>query len=975
MSEPNPANTTRMVYKMLASIYQRNVLASLVKYLLLKPLLDTLTTSKLITDEKKGIFFRIHQRLWEIVFESVLLSFNGSNYDNYLICNSLIRIQCNLREKIKIFKKGNSISTVIVSVKKNMCTYNANAASPKSKKFKNKQIWPMKLYFKDVRNLVASNMSLDKVGKLFNLDVSKLAFPYEQARSVSTLKNIHSLRVHDDTFWTNTFNSHPVALDHRLEAQQIFTEKKHHHLYEFSCYYLKQDCMLLHNVILTLFQTYLLDNLNIYTRRSYSQSSLAFQQYFIVEPSKQITKVLAPKLINNTFYNHCIKQAVTGGLCTSFVHGKLDKDVIINEFFKYLQKPNLSAFHWPNFSNITSSWEQSFNQTPTGISTIDIRSLYPSASVKKIPVGTPLFYTRFTSKDHSHLYEHEKFYRALNLKQYCTNARQAGCSKTDIFRLVSEPPKSINEYKALGYYLNTLPKNIEILHFQSGFTAFGQLMFVQYPIDGCLTFRENNIICIKLIQYQSAYCHGHRPNCHISNSEEEQKKFENTQSVRLAIESLCAHFVEHFKFFLSEQLEFEYVELYDCDFSRHQVPKNENNVCLPFYKTKYDYNAFLQTIYNKQLTGLLVVRNLKIAKYNQNPMMGFIIHGMEYGREQLSPYTQTLATKINTGKRVVAVHEVKGFIVISTEYFNWLRITFGFAEEPDIFHALFFQLDDYLRKSIETKLKIRQNLKKLIKTEQNPHLKQNYEVKAELIKLMLNSCYGYTLCNLTSTKFKQFENRRTVPRNVDNILTCIQLDKSVFVVQTQKAPKELFTTMLGHVGCYILFHSKIILLKRLYFLLRYLDPRLAQLCYMDTDSAHFLLKYPTFVENVPVSLQPIFKAQFDKHFDTGNKISGIWVEEGYFECADYLGEKCYRLYNKTNSTYVTHMKGLNTFFQKEFHHANIDPKKTAFLSYNIFFKTADFLIFKTNMSKNIFDNYIPNKRYFVCSTGSLPLKI
>jgi hypothetical protein len=69
------------------------------------------------------------------------------------------------------------------------------------------------------------------------------------------------------------------------------------------------------------------------------------------------------------------------------------------------------------------------------------------------------------------------------------------------------------------------------------------------------------------------------------------------------------------------------------------------------------------------------------------------------------------------------------------------------------------------------------------------------------------------------------------------------------------------------------------------------------------------------------------------------------------------------------------MKGLNTFFQKEFHHANIDPKKTAFLSYNIFFKTADFLIFKTNMSKNIFDNYIPNKRYFVCSTGSLPLKI
>jgi hypothetical protein len=48
----------------------------------------------------------------------------------------------------------------------------------------------MKLYLKDVRNLVAPNMSLDKLGRLFNLPCAKLAFPYEQATSIKTFKKI-----------------------------------------------------------------------------------------------------------------------------------------------------------------------------------------------------------------------------------------------------------------------------------------------------------------------------------------------------------------------------------------------------------------------------------------------------------------------------------------------------------------------------------------------------------------------------------------------------------------------------------------------------------------------------------------------------------------------------------------------------------------------------------------------------------------
>ena len=144
---------------------------------------------------------------------------------------------------------------------------------------------------------------------------------------------------------------------------------------------------------------------------------------------------------------------------------------------------------------------------------------------------------------------------------------------------------------------------------------------------------------------------------------------------------------------------------------------------------------------------------------------------------------------------------------------------------------------------------------------------------------------------------------------------------------------------------------------------------------MDTDSAHFLVKHQSFVDNVDLKFQPFFKFLYNKHFETGDKISGIWVEEGFYKIGEYLGEKCYRLYNKDNEIYLTHMKGLNTYFQQQYHKENIIPQEFPCLSYNSFFKSPDFIVFKTHMSKNLFSNYVPIKRYFVCANGSLPLKM
>jgi hypothetical protein len=821
-------------------------------------------------------------------------------------------------------------------------------------------------------------MSLDKIGKLFNLPVSKLVFPYSQATSISKIKTTYSLKPNDDFFWKDTFLGKTTPLERRLEAQIIFNEKNFYNLYEFGTYYLIQDCVVLHSILLTLFKSYLKESINIFTRRNYSQSSLAYQQFFIIEPSRQIIKLLAPKTINNTFYNYLIKQAVTGGLCTSFVHGKIDENTQINEHFNYLSKPDLSIINWPNFSQNTVDWKKAFVENPSGISIFDIRSLYPSASLKKIPVGIPLFYSRFTLNDFDQIYKSTKFYNTLNLKQYCTNVRRFGNFDNDIFQLVSSSPPLIYEFRALSHYLIKFKSdpNVKVLRFQSGFTAMGQLTFGTFAIDGFLSYKElsTGFIHIKLIQYQSVYYHGHMPHCSKENSGIDLENRYKTVTVTADINKLCQHFMKHFEKFLSTGLKVEYVELSDCDFINHKVPKSQDFI-FPYLKN-YKYQEFLQKILNKNLTGLLVVKNLQIIKKNQNPIFGFIIQKIEYGLKHLSPYTQEQANKIDETSRVVSVHANKNFMVISTEYFNWLFKTFGFEKTPDIYHALLFKLDDYLRNSIESKLTLRKNLKQLIKNEKNIEIRQNLEVQAELIKLMLNSCYGYTLCNIASTKFKQYEIRRCIRTlTKTKFKSALELEKDVFLVETIKKHEESFPTLLGHIGCYILFNSKIILLKRLYFLLKFLNPKLAQLLYMDTDSAHFLVKYKNLEENVHPQLRSYFKNLIPKHFDTGPKISGVWVEEGFYECGEYLAEKCYRLYNKTNDIYLTHMKGLNANFQKEFHTKNIDPKRTPYLAYNIFFKSPDFVIFKTHMNKNIFSNYVPNKRYFISSTGSLPLKL
>jgi hypothetical protein len=965
-TEPSIENTAQMVYKFVTHIYQRNILASVIKYILLKDLLTKFDTYLV----NKGIFRILKNRIQQIIFQCILTAFNGSNYDNYLICNYLIAIQSKLNEKIKIQKKGASISTIFMRFTKNLhnlpkITQYVNKTKPTKKSLLTQ--WPLYLYIKDVRNLVAANLSLDKLGKLFNLPVSKLCFPYNQATSVKQLKSLKSLQPYNEKFWKNSFSNQEISVEDRITAEAMFQQHQFLNLYEYSIYYLKQDCLLLHSIVLTLFNNYLLhEKIDIFLRRNFSQSSLSYEQFFIIEPSKQIDTKLAPKKIKNKFYNYFIKQAVTGGFCTSFVHGHINNNTIINEHLNYLDRPCVDPYVWPNIYSIIN-WNKSFTELPAGISTIDIRSLYPSAALKQIPVGEPIFYSRFVLDDHKIIAK--KNLKTLNLQSFCHSSQLYGNNETDMFSLVSSSPKHYYEYYALELYLNSLPTNIQILRYQSKFTAFGQMYIDEYPVDGFLSYRDltNNIICINIIQYNSVLYHGHKKTCAILNSKEQWVLADKTAQIKTNILNKLEKAKHHFKL----DINIKYVEISDCDFVFHKLPLG-NSYMFPF-KKHYNYKTFMNNILNNTLTGFLVVKNLELRKQAINPMFGFIIQKTDYNFDKLSPYTQANLQYFNKTMRVVGLHKSHNFVIISTHYFCWLYKTFGFETTPEIYHGLFFKTNYYLRTNITNRLIERKQLKNLIKNETRTEVKLQYEIQSELIKLMLNSCYGFTLCNVTSSKFKSFELRKRITKTLlSKSNTIIKFNENTFLIE-KKNSEELFQTLLGHVGCSILFYSKIILLKRLYFLLKYLDPRKAQLLYMDTDSAHFLLKHKNFVDNVDIKFQNTFTFLYDKHFESGSKISGIWVEEGFYSCGQYLGEKCYKLTN--NNQILIHMKGLNTYFQNQYHKNNIDVSKLPVIVYNIFTKTSDFIILKSYQSKDLFSNFIPIKRYFVHDSGSFPLKL
>jgi hypothetical protein len=117
----------------------------------------------------------------------------------------------------------------------------------------------------------------------------------------------------------------------------------------------------------------------------------------------------------------------------------------------------------------------------------------------------------------------------------------------------------------------------------------------------------------------------------------------------------------------------------------------------------------------------------------------------------------------------------------------------------------------------------------------------------------------------------------------------------------------------------ILSNSKTIILGHVHFLLECLDPRLAELCYMDTDSCIFSFTHPLLEDNLLAEKKEIWLAGDIIADENGEKsCHGKLKLEGTFRVGFFKALKIYRLFSsrefakeQKRKTCYTRCKGVN----------------------------------------------------------------
>lgn len=142
-------------------------------------------------------------------------------------------------------------------------------------------------------------------------------------------------------------------------------------------------------------------------------------------------------------------------------------------------------------------------------------------------------------------------------------------------------------------------------------------------------------------------------------------------------------------------------------------------------------------------------------------------------------------------------------------------------------------------------LQRRQNIKSLMERASDTNI-SNLQIQSSLIKLLVNSVYGYTILDEASNKYKMYSIittkhfRKKTNKSRYAPLGYITEDKFCTVQHINKSSLKV-KRILPEIGSLILQSSKIILLKAIYFIFSHACPTKCMFLYSDTDSIHIAL--------------------------------------------------------------------------------------------------------------------------------------
>lgn len=459
--------------------------------------------------------------------------------------------------------------------------------------------------------------------------------------------------------------------------------------------------------------------------------------------------------------------------------------------------------------------------------------------------------------------------------------------------------------------------------------------------DAMLAFiGKKSYSLIGYINYHGSYYHytGHRDNCILRDN--------NTPFSLRPEDEIFDLFRTRYALRMSmvypEHVRFVYKIVYECDFFhgpkdfvvnnvhydtiKQAVVSNPDHIYSFRFSKLYNLHYLIQGITNGSITGFVTLRGgFEKPSEDSNDFFGYCVQQYTPTSNEISDYTSEQL------KRFKNIQDIPKYLAqkqigltlnsgtfhseetISTIYLQWLiqvRNFYGF----EITHFIEYKFATHCKLFLEPLLQQRHEAKK----------KKDF-VSTECIKLLCNGSFGYNAIESSNYNTCRIIKGNTLHRYATVMSGYLSLEnlQLIGIVNIENKFDFLYSVIVSGEdrpinnsipkAVAILSNSKKLFLSHIQILLECLDPALAELCYIDTDSCIFSFTHSSLLKCIKKDKLTYF---LNKNIIVTNEnckksFHGKLKCEGVYAGGRFRTIKIYRLYN--NSDLYTRCKGVNRF--------------------------------------------------------------
>ena len=236
---------------------------------------------------------------------------------------------------------------------------------------------------------------------------------------------------------------------------------------------------------------------------------------------------------------------------------------------------------------------------------------------------------------------------------------------------------------------------------------------------------------------------------------------------------------------------------------------------------------------------------------------------------------------------------------LPVKYFKWLVRNRSLGD-IEILHYVHYENRDYAYEFIYSLLQMRHDINQKFKLTGEKDTLGSYN-----LKLLANAMYGFTMMEMpnyfkyTYALEENLRHHHKIDQSKINLLSVVKAKKSgkpSFLYQLKYKLTDSLISNTLQVGATILGNSRVIFYDHIYKLLSFLDPRKAELCYMDTDSVFFFVSHDELDKCVKEDQIHDFKVECEKMFvdpNSPHSQASKLKMEGYYQSAFF---KCVKNY-------------------------------------------------------------------------------